>query len=769
MFESPHTFESQIDATLRVEVRPKAGPPTTHLVPFEFKSGKDYALGHRGQLLLYLVLMSERYREEVDLGLLWNVGWGGRGMKGIRGSHQELAGLLSHRNRLVAAQSRPLPPPMLNRSHACNNCPVAETCALTHKVVDGGGEESQGWGDRDRFISLTSHLSDLHCSYLSKFFSLVGMEEAHCTKGLRHQIWSMNGEERAKAHPNLCIPNLTLFQSHQVPAPDGEEATYRHFFTQSGPLVSPFGVGDLLVLSVDGRHPVLARVTLESVDDQGVVSVTSSRDIKVNKIQSLRNKSSDPLIWRLDRDESSSTFNTMRSNLLSLARSDPISTNLRKALIDLEPPVPSASCSTETGSSADRPMDLNPEQLEAIDRSISLPMGGYLLIQGFPGSGKTSTLVHILRSLVSMGKRVLFTSYTNSAVDNALIKLLSSTAADKQSSIPLLRIGYENGVHDLIKPYLPRGSKCGLTSSSLPPLVAATCLSVRNPLLSGQTFDVCICDEASQVTVPSLLGPLLICHSFILLGDHQQLHPLVTHPGALEGGLGESAFSSLATSHPSSLVKLTRQYRMPQDIMDLSNELVYHGEMKCGSEGHSKLLINQDQNYVDLPPWVKSALDPDRRVVFIDTSHLSSSVGEKVVPNGLVNEGEATTLSTVLKALLQCGLAPRDIGLTSPYKAQVDLMARVAADHGPGGREIESMTIDRYQGKEKACILLSFVRENHKGETGKLLADWRRINVAITRSSKKLIMIGHLKTLVNVPLLARLVEIVKTKDGIVNL
>ena len=406
-------------------------------------------------------------------------------------------------------------------------------------------------------------------------------------------------------------------------------------------------------------------------------------------------------------------------------------------------------------------MDLNPEQFEATHRSLSLPVGGYLLIQGFPGAGKTSTLVSILKQLISMGKRVLFTSYTNSAVDNLLIKLLSSS--DGQDT-PLLRIGHDQGVHELIKAYLPNGTKCGL-NSSLSPLVAATCLSVRHPLLSGHTFDVCVCDEASQVTMPSLLGSLLLCQAFILVGDHLQLQPLVTDPRAIKGGLAESVFSTLASTHPSCLVKLNRQYRMADDIMALSNRLVYNGEMRCGNESvaNGKVSIKDRSILVDLPAWIQSTLDPDRRVIFIDTSAQNiSSNGEKVVPNGLVNEMEAKVLSQVIKALLQVGIDPRVIGLTSPYKAQVDLMAREVA------AGIEVMTLDKYQGREKEVILLSFVRDNVEGETGKLLADWRRINVAITRSSKKLIMIGDAKTLIKVPMLASLIDMVSEQQGIVN-
>lgn len=60
---------------------------------------------------------------------------------------------------------------------------------------------------------------------------------------------------------------------------------------------------------------------------------------------------------------------------------------------------------------------------------------------------------------------------------------------------------------------------------------------------------------------------------------------------------------------------------------------------------------------------------------------------------------------------------------------------------------LEISTIDRYQGRDKAAIILSFVRSNAEGNTGRLLQDKRRLNVALTRAKSKLIMIGSFSTL----------------------
>lgn len=86
-----------------------------------------------------------------------------------------------------------------------------------------------------------------------------------------------------------------------------------------------------------------------------------------------------------------------------------------------------------------------------------------------------------------------------------------------------------------------------------------------------------IVDEAGQITEPICLGPLLLARTFVLVGDHYQLPPLVSEPEAEALGMGVSLFSRLAAAHPRALVSLTTQYRMAADIMRLSNTIAYAG------------------------------------------------------------------------------------------------------------------------------------------------------------------------------------------------
>lgn len=107
-------------------------------------------------------------------------------------------------------------------------------------------------------------------------------------------------------------------------------------------------------------------------------------------------------------------------------------------------------------------------------------------------------------------------------------------------------------------------------------------------LFSRRKFDYCIVDEASQITLPTCLGPLRFADKFVLVGDHHQLSPLVRNRAAKKVGLEISLFRLLSETHEDCVVDLTHQYRMNEEIMHLSNTLIYKGRLVCGSEEVAK-------------------------------------------------------------------------------------------------------------------------------------------------------------------------------------
>ena len=227
--------------------------------------------------------------------------------------------------------------------------------------------------------------------------------------------------------------------------------------------------------------------------------------------------------------------------------------------------------------------ELNVDQRDAVIQVLCAQ--DYSLIIGMPGTGKTTVIAHLVSAIVSLGQTVLISAYTHSALDNILLKL-------REMGVPLLRLGGAQGrvhpklqadcIDNLVEQATDTRDLARLLSDRR--VVATSSLSLGHVLLSKRTFDVCIIDEAGQVTEPVCIGPMRFADRFVLVGDHYQLPPLVTEPRAAELGMNISLFSRLCQAHPHAVSQLRLQYRMNADIMSLSNELIYGNQLRCGSE-----------------------------------------------------------------------------------------------------------------------------------------------------------------------------------------
>uniref|UniRef100_A0A8C7B862 DNA replication ATP-dependent helicase/nuclease DNA2 n=1 Tax=Neovison vison TaxID=452646 RepID=A0A8C7B862_NEOVI len=344
--------------------------------------------------------------------------------------------------------------------------------------------------------------------------------------------------------------------------------------------------------------------------------------------------------------------------------------------------------------------------------------------------------LHLVRILYACGFSVLLTSYTHSAVDNILLKLV-------KFKIGFLRLGQAQKVHPDIQKFTEEEICRSKSIKSLPLLeelynshriVATTCMGINHPIFSRKTFDFCIVDEASQISQPVCLGPLFFSRRFVLVGDHQQLPPLVLNREARALGMSESLFKRLERNE-NAVVQLTVQYRMNSQIMSLSNKLTYEGKLECGSDKVANAVISLP-NFKDVKldlefyadysenPWMIRVFEPNNPVCFLNTD--------------------------------KAGCKPSDIGIIAPYRQQLKIINDLLFHSSV--RMVEVNTVDKYQGRDKSIILVSFVRSNKDGPLGELLKDWRRLNVAITRAKHKLILLGCVPSLNRYPPLGKLLH-----------
>ncbi len=423
---------------------------------------------------------------------------------------------------------------------------------------------------------------------------------------------------------------------------------------------------------------------------------------------------------------------------------------------------------------------LNSSQQTAIDRALNQRL---TLIQGPPGTGKTTTATNLLHVLAQRGSGpILATAESNVAVDNLLEGLLDLGVKALRIGRPVkVREALRSATLDAVLEHHPRQEELAFLQDelrelrkSLPSLkgrekglmhrdisrnqkdirrmedemtasvldeaevICATTIGAGHRLLTSRKFPIVLMDEATQATEPSALVPIVKgCRQLVLVGDHQQLPPTVISRKADEGGLGRSLFDRLIACGLQSTM-LTTQYRMHPILREFPSARFYENRLDDG--------CTADQRP---PPAGFLWPDWDHPMAFVPIEGVEEADEEG---KSRSNRDEAAKVLGVVNDLLAAGdVQPSDIGVISPYNGQVRELSRLfdlAGGREPGqpyfGLEIKS--VDGYQGREKDVIVFSTVRANERGEVG-FLSDYRRLNVAITRAKRGLIVLGHPNTL----------------------
>ncbi|XP_078659491.1 DNA replication ATP-dependent helicase/nuclease DNA2-like [Branchiostoma floridae x Branchiostoma belcheri] len=776
-------LKGKLDVTTEVWIRPrqKGRDPLQRILPLELKTGRETnSIEHRSQVILYTLLTREHHPDP-ELGLLLYLKTGN--MKAVPAGHMDRRELLLIRNRLATQLKhsllkdgdRVVPtqlPPVINDPRGCKYCSQLPNCALYNRAFET--EEPEG-SMSELLRQETSHLKTSHLQYFCHWYLLVLLEDRETShKSHLAHLWTKPAQDREKSGD--CVPGLQLTRC--VPGADGDfTCTFRrkHLTSSSQPMTR-LSVEDYILISIEERNMVAMCSGFLTELGEETLTVRVDRDLS---------KFPPDTVFTLDKKDGYSSTGTSLTNLARLMGNTAAAERLRELIIEQQEPRfhtrVSDMCPADAREAIGKILKgLNQPQKQAIKKVLMAR--DYTLIVGMPGTGKTTSIVALVRILLACGNSVLLTSYTNSAVDNVLLKL-------SKYKLDFLRLGSSSRVHPGVAPHTEDRLARGLTTVEQldrlymdKPIVATTCLGAKHSLFSRRKFDVCIVDEASQIAQPVCLGPLVHATRFVLVGDHQQLPPLVQSGTARRMGMDESLFKKMG-HHQSATAQLNVQYRMNSDIMELSNTLMYDGKLRCGSDKVAAARL-------DLPAWsqleaamlglgvasswIQEALRPEAPVRFLDTDKVPAL--ETSEQGGLSNRTEALLVRTLTSALVQAGCPQEDIGIIAPYRRQLrvlsDLLQGAACpgmENSTGYPGVEINTVDKYQGRDKSVIMVTFVRSNSAGQLGELLQDWRRLNVAITRAKHKLLLIGSVTTLRRYEPVARLLDHLSANQMVLEL
>ncbi|XP_042764836.1 DNA replication ATP-dependent helicase/nuclease DNA2 [Panthera leo] len=773
-------LKGKIDVTVGVKIH--RGYKTKYkIMPLELKTGKELnSVEHRSQLVLYTLLSQER-RADPEAGLLLYLKTGH--MYPVPAKHLDKRELLRLRNQMAFSLSNriskssvgkektnlaPLPQ-IIEEEQTCKYCSHVGNCALYSRAVEQQMDDSSvPIGMLPKIKEETQHLKLSHLEYFSLWCLMLTLESQSKDNKKNHQhIWLIPASEMEES--GNCIGNL--IRTERVKAVcDGQ---YLHNFQRkNGAMpITNLMAGDRVILS--GEERTLFALSRGYVKEINMTSVTCLLDRNLSVLP-------ESTLFRLDQEEKNCDIDTPLGNLSKLMENTRVSQKLRDLIIDFREPQFISYLSSVLPHDAKDTVacilkGLNKPQRQAMKKVLLSK--DYTLIVGMPGTGKTTTICTLVRILYACGFSVLLTSYTHSAVDNILLKLA-------KFKIGFLRLGQTQKVHLDIQKFTEEEVCRSKSITSLALLeelynshriVATTCMGINHPIFSRKTFDFCIVDEASQISQPVCLGPLFFSQRFVLVGDHQQLPPLVLNHEARALGMSESLFKRLE-QNKNAVVQLTVQYRMNSKIMSLSNKLTYEGKLECGSDKVANAVINlpnfkavklELEFYADYSenPWMIGVFEPNNPVCFLNTDKVPAP--EQVEKGGVSNITEAKLIVFLTSVFIKAGCKPSDIGIIAPYRQQLKIINDLLSHSSIGMVEVN--TVDKYQGRDKSIILVTFVRSNKDGPLGELLRDWRRLNVAITRAKHKLILLGCVPSLNRYPPLGKLLHHLNSEKLIMDL
>ncbi|WP_293946519.1 MULTISPECIES: AAA domain-containing protein [unclassified Sphingobacterium] len=430
--------------------------------------------------------------------------------------------------------------------------------------------------------------------------------------------------------------------------------------------------------------------------------------------------------------------------------------------------------------------DLNLSQNSAVQRVLDTT--DIALLHGPPGTGKTTTLIKSIKALLkSNNKQVLVVAPSNTAVDllterlDAIGILVTRIGNPVKVSEHLQALTLDNKIdrhnankdikslqkqirtyREMAQKYkrnfgkAEREQRKALFNEAYrirkdvdriqdfivtdildrSQVITATLVGANQDVIRNRRYETVVIDEAGQALEPACWIPILKADKLVLAGDHCQLPPTVKSNRSIDHQLSTTLFEKLIRQFPQAVSLLDTQYRMNEQIMNYPSLALYEGRLKADRSVAHWTITNDSEP-----------------IVYIDTA--GAGFEEEESDGAICNVGEASFLKSHLKTSIgswveSCPIEKcPSIGIIAPYRKQVSLLKEMLEQDQelqPYAASIKVQTIDSFQGQEKDIIYISLTRSNNEQQIG-FLSDVRRMNVAMTRAKKKLVVIGDSATI----------------------
>lgn len=542
-----------------------------------------------------------------------------------------------------------------------------------------------------------------------------------------------------------------------------------------------FGTHDVVVLKpnkADLGSPALGQGVVYRLKDSSIT--VAFDDIPEEGLNS-------PL--RLEKVANEVTYRRMKDALVQLSKGvhKGPAADLIPVLFGERPPTVSKKDVTFTPFNS----NLDHSQKDAISKALSSK--NVFLLHGPPGTGKTTTVVEIILQEVKRGAKILACAASNIAVDNIVERLVPYR-------VKLVRLGHParllpQVLESALDAQVLRGDNTALANDIRKEMKALngkllktkdknTRRDIRKELktlskeerkrqqlavtdviknanvvlttltgavsrkLENISFDLVIIDEAAQALEIACWIALLKGSRCILAGDHLQLPPTIQSVEAEKKGLGRTLFERLADLYGDEVMSmLTVQYRMHELIMNWSSKELYNSKITAHPSVAAHMLSDLED--------VKKSSSTESTLLLIDTAGCDMEE-KKDEEDSTMNEGEAEVAISHAKRLVNSGVQASDIGIITPYAAQVVLL-KMMKNNDDKLKDMEISTVDGFQGREKEAIIISMARSNPKKEVG-FLSDRRRMNVAVTRARRQCCLVCDTETVTSDKFLKRLIE-----------